>query len=204
MKRKIINLCKFMYIFSLLFLLNGCFLTYYSAKVLPRGGTEMGTGIAGSVTSGSPVYNQSLFFIRKGIGHKMDIGLDIGVLYVSLDARKQIIDESKYIPLTSVSCNAIVYTTGLGIGAGPGISLQLSKGNIFSVSKYIYSYYNGSDFWGGSVEGNMHYFIENVGIESNVCKDIYIAPLVGVTILKGSIVSETKISGLIGISLVFK
>ena len=203
MKNRFVNLCKLVYILFILFLVNGCFITYYSAKVLPKGGTEMGTGIAVTVTSGSPLYNQSLFFIRKGIGHKMDIGLDIGVLYVSLDARKQIIDESKYIPLTSVSYNTIVYTTIFGVGAGHGISFQLSKGNIFSVSKYIYSYYNGSDL-SGSVEGNMHYLIENVGIEFNVCKDIYIVPLVGVTILKGSIESETKISGLIGISLVFK
>jgi hypothetical protein len=171
--------------------------------VLPKGGTEMGTGIAGAVTPGLPLYNQSLFFIRKGIGNKMDIGLDIGVFYVSLDARKQIIDESKNIPLTSVSCNAIIYTTIVGVGYGPGISLQLSKGNIFSVSKYIYSYYNGLGY-SGSVEGNMHYFIENVGIEFNFYKNYYIIPLLGVTLLKGNIVSDTEISGLIGISLVFK
>jgi hypothetical protein len=67
----------------------------------------------------------------------------------------------------------------------------------------MYSYYESLTFF-GSLKGNMHYFIENVGIEFNVYKNLYIIPLMGVTFLKGSIVSDTKISGLIGISLVIK
>jgi len=215
MKSKYLRLCKFMYIFSLLFLVNGCFLTYYSAKVLPKGESEGGTGLGlgyeYTISQGhlikesiSSSYDQSILFVRKGIGHKMDIGFDIGLLYMSFDVRKQILDESKYVPAVSVSGNAIIYTNVLGVGAGPGISLQLSKGDFFSNSKFSYIYYSGSDFWSGyRYSLNMLMLAESIGYEAHIYKHFYMVPLVGM-IYKKNLNGDSLIDVILGISFLFR
>jgi hypothetical protein len=149
MKRKLINLCKLLYILFLPILCSGCFLTYYSAKVLPKGKSERGTGLGlgyeytiskGHLIKESicPSYDQSIFFVRKGIGNKMDIGFDIGLLYMSFDIRKQILDESKYVPAVNVSGNVIILSNILGLGSGPGIFSLILNSHIYIIQDQIF------------------------------------------------------------------
>ena len=215
MKRKLINLCKLVYILFLLFLVNGCFLTYYSAKVLPKGKSERGTGLGlgyeytiskGHLIKESicPSYDQSIFFVRKGIGNKMDIGFDIGLLYMSFDIRKQILDGSKYVPAVSVSGNVIILSNILGLGSGPGVSFQLSKGDFFSNSKFSYIYYSGSDFFSGNrYSVNMLMLVESIGYEAHIYKHFYMIPLVSI-ICEKNLNRDYLISGILGISFLFR
>jgi hypothetical protein len=184
---------------------------------LPKGKSEIGTGYA-SASYGLVSKNyytdtpygifcdQSIIFFRKGIGNKMDIGLDLGLLYMSFDIRKQILDESRYIPAISASFNAfIVSSLFWGLGGGPAISIQLSKGNLFANSKLACFFYSGSDFLSGdSYSEKTPFLIGNIGYEIHIYKHFYIAPLIGVSMYKRDLRGNLLDNEYLGISFLFR
>jgi len=157
------NIIKFIPLLSLLFLLNGCLIPFSSARIVPKGGTEVGTGVAGGREEGECGYDcyalleQSVFIIRRGIGHNMDCGIEIGLIALSLDIRKQILSESSLHPSIVLSGKAFGYNVLGGeigdSGYGGGISLQFHY-KIFSFfSNYFYANYRWQNFTGVYLSG---------------------------------------------------
>ncbi len=118
-RKKIIILFHLLFI---LFFLNGCFITFYPAKIVNKGEQVIGLGVAAEKTSQSlslfGINPCNSFFIRYGILNNYDIGISIKNIYliplVTASVRKQFDFDNRII-------NAL--TVDLGCGGGGNYEL---------------------------------------------------------------------------------
>ncbi len=108
-----------LHLLFILFFANGCFITFYPAKVAKKGEQFIGFGVVTEKTSQSvSIYGwrpcNSLFF-RHGIFNKTDIGISIKNIYLypqlTMSIRKQFDFKSNII-------NAMTIDIGCGVGSG--------------------------------------------------------------------------------------
>ncbi len=95
----------------------------------------------GGEGEGTPYFENSIIFARRGLGNGWEAGISLGIPYVSFDVRKELW-EYPYITLTS---GPVFYHALLGYGYGIKGNLQIGDKISLNLGS-IYSRYTYEDF----------------------------------------------------------